>query len=131
MNSAAYMSAYMKRRYHERRTLAIVTLGGRCTSCGSVDNLELDHIDRATKSFDLGHMWSVSKARYAAELSKCQVLCRDCHKTKSIAERSVEHGGGTSGKRNCKCGPCRARKSEYNRAARMRRAGLLTDKASA
>jgi hypothetical protein len=26
---------------------------------------------------------------------------------------SVEHGGGLSGKKNCKCVPCRARKAEY------------------
>lgn len=116
MNSNAYMATYMKRRYHARRAQAINQLGGRCVRCGATERLELDHIDRTTKTLDLGGMWSVSEDRYRAELSKCQLLCHDCHKAKSISERSVEHGAGASGKRNCPCDPCRARKREYNRA---------------
>ena len=115
MNSNAYMASYMNERYRQRRAHAVAALGGQCAFCGSAENLELDHINPATKSLDLGHMWSVSIARYHAELVKCQALCRDCHKQKSASERSVEHGGGVSGKKNCKCRPCRARKSEYNR----------------
>lgn len=115
MTSNAYMASYMKHRYHMRRAVAIAVLGGRCVQCGATERLELDHADRTTKSFDLGHLWSISAQRYGDELAKCQVLCHDCHKAKSAAERSVEHGGGASGKRNCKCSPCRARKSEYNR----------------
>lgn len=120
MNSNAYMAGYMKRRYHQRRADAIAALGGICVRCGTTERLELDHIDRATKRFDVAHCWSVSADRYAAEVSKCQVLCHDCHKDKSAAERSVEHGGGISGKRNCKCEPCRARKREYMRNRKTR-----------
>ena len=115
MNSNAYMASYMKRRYHQRRALAVAMLGGSCVRCGSTDRLEIDHTDRSTKELDLGGLWSVAAERYQAELTKCQLLCHDCHKAKSSAERSVEHGGGVSGKRNCPCDPCRARKSEYNR----------------
>ena len=120
MSTNAYMAAYMNRRYHTRRAAAIAHLGGRCTECGSTDNLEIDHIDRATKSFDLAKAWSGRQSVYMAELSKCQLLCRDHHRMKSAAESSVEHGGGASGKKNCPCRPCRARKSEYNRAYRLR-----------
>lgn len=115
MNTNAYMAEYMKRRYHMRRAVAIAVLGGVCVRCGSTERLELDHIDRTTKALDLGHLWSIAADRYAAELAKCQVLCHDCHKAKSIGERSVDHGGGASGKKNCKCEPCRARKREYQR----------------
>lgn len=110
---STYMSRYMRQRYHARRAAAIAELGGRCVRCGSTEKLELDHIDRATKSLDLGHSWSVSETRYRAELAKCQVLCRNCHKAKTSSEMGVEHGGGASGKRNCSCAPCRARKAEY------------------
>lgn len=113
MSTNVYMAGYMRRRYHQRRAQAIALLGGRCAVCSSTADLEIDHIDRATKTLDLGHLWSVSHNRYLAELTKCQLLCREHHKAKSIRERSVEHGGGVSGKRNCKCGPCRARKREY------------------
>lgn len=122
MNSNAYMAAYMKRRYHARRAAAVAALGGICVKCGTTYRLEIDHADRGTKSFDLAHCWSTSQDRYAAELAKCQLLCHDCHKAKSAAERSVEHGGGVSGKRNCKCELCRARKREYNRNYKARAA---------
>lgn len=53
-----------------------------CVRCGSTKNLELDHIDRSTK---VSHnIWSWSKKRREAEIEKCQVLCRDCHKAKSL-----------------------------------------------
>lgn len=118
MNSNAYMASYMKRRYHQRRTLAVALLGGSCARCGATDRLEIDHIDRSTKQIDLGSLWSIAAERYQAELAKCQLLCHECHKAKSAAERSVEHGGGVSGKKNCKCEPCKARKREYMRNRR-------------
>lgn len=122
MNSNAYMAEYMNRRYHQRRARAIAILGGCCVICGSTESLEIDHADRATKLIDLGRRWSTSESAYLAELAKCQLLCRQHHKEKSANEASVAHGGGVSGKRNCKCAPCRARKSEYNRNYRMRQA---------
>lgn len=52
-----------------------------CKKCGSKKNLEVDHIDPKKK---LSHrIWSWSKKRREAELKKCQVLCKDCHKSKS------------------------------------------------
>lgn len=116
MTSNAYMATYMRRRYHQRRALAISLLGGSCANCGTTDRLEIDHIDRTAKKLDLAGLWSVAELRYMGELAKCQLLCHDCHKAKSSAERSVEHGGGVSGKRNCPCEPCRTRKREYQRA---------------
>lgn len=109
----SYMQVYLLRRYHERRAEAIRSLGGKCVVCGSAENLELDHIDPALKSFDISKLWSVSKARFQAELKKCQVLCKSHHAEKTRRELSVDHGGGASGKRNCKCRPCRDRKAEY------------------
>lgn len=128
MSTNAYMAAYMLRRYHQRRAEAVANLGGRCVVCGSHLRLEIDHVNRFAKEFDLGHLWSVSRNRYLSELAKCQLLCQAHHKAKSISERSVDHGGGVSGKRNCKCRPCRSRKREY---MRDRKAALLTAEASA
>lgn len=90
--------------------------------CGSVDDLQIDHRDPATKLFDLGKGWSYAFARVEAEIEKCQLLCATCHARKSSAESSVEHGGGLSGRRNCKCAPCRARKAQYMAAFRDRKA---------
>ena len=111
----AYMAKYMLKRYRERRAHAIDALGGKCARCGSQDQLELDHVDRSTKRGDLGKLFTQGEARYLNELAKCQLLCSACHIEKTRSEISVEHGGGLSGKRNCKCAPCRIKKNEYMR----------------
>ncbi|KKK64667.1 hypothetical protein LCGC14_2981900, partial [marine sediment metagenome] len=84
----AYMRKYMLRRYHQRRGEAIQRLGGKCNLCSSDKGLQLDHIDWRAKSFSVGKMWSVSKARYLAELKKCQVLCFACNAVKTASDLS-------------------------------------------
>ena len=100
--------------------MAIEILGGMCAVCGTVNNLEIDHVDPLSKEFDLGTC-SRSEAEYWEELKKCQALCRECHIKKSAAELSVVHGGGMSGKKNCKCRPCKDRKNEYMKAYKRSR----------
>lgn len=54
---------------------------GPCKTCGSKENLEVDHVDMAKK---ITHrVWSWSEPRRLLELTKCQVLCENCHKTKT------------------------------------------------
>jgi 5-methylcytosine-specific restriction endonuclease McrA len=121
-----YMRVYVLNRYHERRAAAIAKLGGKCVTCGSTTDLELDHTDRRTKAFDLAKLWSVSKVRFAAELAKCQLLCQRCHRMKSILERGHKVARGTHGTvssyRYCHCELCRAawRKYARERAQRLR-----------
>lgn len=115
-----YMRKYMINRYHTRRAEALELLGGKCAVCGSTDRLELDHINRSTKTMDLGHLWSVSKVRYLAELKLCQALCKQHHRNKTSRELSVPHGGGVSGKRNCRCDLCRPVKNAYIRERKAR-----------
>lgn len=112
----AYMRTYLRRRYAERRSWAIAQLGGVCCRCGSTEDLELDHINRSEKLFEVSlavYKRRLDDPELLAELRKCQVLCTRCHTKKSVAERSVEHGGGLSGKRNCKCELCRAKMRQY------------------
>jgi hypothetical protein len=52
-----------------------------CARCGSRKQLELDHIDPATKVTH--NVWSWAQERRDVELAKCQVLCHDCHGFKS------------------------------------------------
>lgn len=111
----ARMRTYMLARYHERRAEAIELLGGCCTICGSTEDLDIDHVDPALKTMSVSKLWSVAKARYLAELKLCQLLCRPHHRQKTAAEQEVPHGGGASGKKNCRCVPCKARKAEYMR----------------
>jgi 5-methylcytosine-specific restriction endonuclease McrA len=86
-----YMRRYMLERYHRRRAAIVKSMGGECAQCYSTEDLEIDHIDRSTKSFDIGKAiagWKMD--RINAELDKCQLLCHDCHLEKSVAENSVE-----------------------------------------
>ena len=112
---------YNLKRYHTKRNYYIEMLGGECVLCGSKENLEFDHIDPTTKKLDVGKLLNYSKAVAEAELSKCQLLCKTHHIAKSRKEASVEHGGGASGKKNCKCAPCRLRKAEYMKNYKRKR----------
>lgn len=106
-----------------RRVKAREYLGNHCVLCGSVDTLEFDHVIPETKELEIataiarGWSWQ----RLVTELDKCQLLCEDCHTTKSVDARQVPHGGGEAGRRRCTCDPCKAKKREYMRLY-MRRA---------
>lgn len=113
MSSNEYHREYNLRRYHTRRQHAIEQLGGKCVDCGSTNDLEFDHTVREDKLFDSKRWMNVSLAKFEAEIQKCVLRCSPCHKIRTSQQMGVEHGGGTSGKRNCKCAPCKQRKREY------------------
>ena len=101
-----------------------------CAKCGSRKRLELDHIDRATK---VSHsVWSWKPERRAAELAKCQALCKKCHLNKTRVESiaALQHGETLTlyEKHGCRCAPCKARKSKKN-ALRYRPRGVVGDAA--
>lgn len=80
-----------------------------CVDCGSVSNLELDHINPEEK---ISHrIWSWSEERLQKEIVKCQVLCQPCHikKTnKDLFQGHIVHGELYRGYRNgCRCDLCR------------------------
>jgi 5-methylcytosine-specific restriction endonuclease McrA len=110
-----YDGEYRKSRYGEMIERAVHHLGGCCAHCGSDVELEFDHIDPQTKSFEITSRTCLSWERIAEELAKCQLLCSICHKVKSDTEGQVPHGGGAAGRRRCKCDLCRAKKREYMR----------------
>ncbi|WP_131805034.1 hypothetical protein [Mycobacteroides abscessus] len=115
--------AWRKQRYEMMRARAFEFLGGKCAECGGTDRLEIDHVNRTSKSFDMSGMTCLSWDRIEAELQKCQLLCRLHHEAKTLRENSVPHGGGKGGKRKCMCGPCRDQRRIYQRdLMRARRA---------
>lgn len=119
-----YVKDYKAEYRLRMRARCLSYLGGRCAKCGTKVDLQFDHIILGTKAFEIstairdGYAW----ARVQPELDKCQLLCWQHHIGKTAMERSVPHGGGKSGKKNCPCGPCRARKREYMRDYRSRNA---------
>lgn len=105
--------AYDRERYAKRRNQWINSKGASCVTCGRIDNLEFDHRDTQEKSYDISKLWTKPQSVIIAELDKCDLLCADCHKTKSAEEHSVEHGGGKAGRNGCGCTLCRAQKAAY------------------
>ena len=88
--------------------------GKRCAHCDSTEDLQLDHVDPATKSPQAGRgslrIWSWSDARREAELALCQPLCGRCHRRKTAAERRkpLKHGTAYAYQsRRCRCPVCR------------------------
>jgi 5-methylcytosine-specific restriction endonuclease McrA len=112
MSSNKYMAEYMKKRYDRRRLEAIELLGGKCVLCGSVENLEFDHLNPEEKSFSIGdRLAEVAKDKLELELKKCQLLCSSCHDDK---HKQKQHGN-LSMFRYCKCELCRKANSDYSR----------------
>lgn len=93
---------------------------GPCRSCGSTDRLEVDHIDPKLKAFRNAHScWSWTPLRREAELAKCQVLCHECHKQKTIEQfkKPVPHGTHSGySHHGCRCEACRNATAAYNRS---------------
>ena len=62
---------------------------GPCVLCGSDLDLQVDHIDPATKEIHVATLWGMSEKnpKRVAELAKCRVLCAECHLVKSKTEK--------------------------------------------
>lgn len=116
-----YQLAWIQRRRDDW-----IAENGPCARCGSQEDLQVDHIDPATKSMNPARIWSLSAAKREAELVKCQVLCGACHREKTQVELSFipEHGTRARYARKdeykCRCPLCRAANAEYE--ARRRHA---------
>lgn len=100
-NSNEYMREYMLARWNRRRAAGIAQLGGVCVNCNTTEELQFDHKDSSTKKFPLSKMSSCSEEKWQAELSKCQLLCKDCHLKKSIASGDL---GNRERTMICDCG---------------------------
>jgi 5-methylcytosine-specific restriction endonuclease McrA len=115
------MNSYMKNRWEQRRAEALEKLGGKCVRCGTSSNLEFDHILPETKKMTSARASSMNEKFFWEEVAKCQLLCKRHHIEKTAKEiGAVGHGEGKTGKRGCKCTPCKERKAEYMRAYRSK-----------
>jgi hypothetical protein len=115
-----YQRAWTNRKRRVNR--AAYFAGKSCAWCGSVDQLELDHINPADKISHL--IWTWSPLRRAAELAKCQALCKPCHDRKcgldGFIDRTPRHGIGRYDK-GCRCDTCKAANTEHARRVRQNR----------
>lgn len=73
-------------------TKAIEVLGGVCAVCGTMEDLQFDHIERDSKSFDVraNLEYSFESTKFWDEVAKCQLLCRSHHEEKTAREELGE-----------------------------------------
>jgi hypothetical protein len=127
-----YKDRAKQRRYQRERLARArrdwLTENGPCVRCGSSYELEVDHVDPNEK---VAHsVWSWAPERRAAELAKCQVLCRSCHQTKTARENRARNGGLRHGtehmylKYGCRCNPCRTVRNHVRAKRRASRKAL-------
>lgn len=111
------MRVYIRNRYHRIRKEVVTKLGGQCRQCGSEENLEVDHIDRTLKVESIGKLWTYKKERLDEELKKCQLLCKECHKNKTLNDlgknKAIGNHGTISTHRYCKCVLCKKAHNDY------------------
>ena len=106
---------YIREYRNKRRQYAKDKLGGKCAFCGSLENLQFDHIDPSSKKTNISNLWTAKLSAFDEELAKCQLLCYGCHHEKSqsngdyVRAREAWHHG-VSGYMNhkCRCDECKA-----------------------
>lgn len=93
--------------------------GKKCVDCGSVENLEIDHRDRSEKVSHRVWLWSVDKRE--AELRKCDIRCRNCHKNRHRIEERIRPEHSRDGyRRGCRCEECRSDWNAYKKELRRK-----------
>ena len=104
------------------RRLDWIAENGPCKKCGSLDSLEVDHIDPSLKSMSPSQIWGRTKSERDKELKKCQVLCKPCHLAKTLTERKHAQCGSDSKYRaGCRCDSCRKEHVRVNNEWRWRK----------
>lgn len=87
MNRKEYIRNYQRKWIRARRTKWIME-NGPCKTCGSNEDLQVDHINPNEKEFNVQYLWSRVKKIRDKELLKCQVLCSKCHLVKTKKDLS-------------------------------------------
>ena len=70
----------------QRAILNSYKLGIGCQRCGYKEHpaaLDFDHIDPANKKYTVGKMTKTDIAKMWVEVTKCLVLCSNCHRIKT------------------------------------------------
>jgi 5-methylcytosine-specific restriction endonuclease McrA len=110
-----YISRLEKASAATQRRRDWLFLNGPCRHCGSWDELDVDHVDPTEKEIESNVLWRGAAARRAAELAKCQVLCKICHRIK----HAPPHGSvGRYQGLGCRCDLCRGASAAARKAAR-------------
>jgi len=100
-----------KERRKSRKLRFIEMLGGKCERCGSIENLEFDHLKPTQKKFIISKFIDRADVNLLDEVNKCQLLCKQCHHLKTLEKREYgkmsAHGTLWRYKKyKCRCRKC-------------------------
>src|SRR5260221_8060048 len=80
-----------RKRLTDLKKAAVLQLGGKCCRCGydkCLQALEFDHINPKEKKYEITGLLRAKKhlrPLLQEELKKCQLLCANCHREKTMA----------------------------------------------
>lgn len=85
-----------QRNWMAARRASWIQENGPCALCDSWEQLEVDHVDPATKVMQPSALWSLApdNPKRIQELLKCRVLCHDCHDVKARKEKAFGERSG-------------------------------------
>lgn len=84
-----------RRRLHREKIRDIKLIRG-CMDCGYREcaaALEFDHRDSSIKKFGIAVSSSCSWALILEEIAKCDVVCANCHRVRTVNRRAQRLGG--------------------------------------
>lgn len=108
----SYTKEYHREYWKKRRQKIIDYLGGMCVKCGTIKDLQFDHIKPSDKAIEIAS--NVTLESIKTEVDKCQLLCKTHHLEKTVGEKKPYTHGTIYAwmKVKCECDMC-------NKAKRM------------
>ncbi len=83
---------YCTERWKRRKQTAIEAKGNKCFDCQQTfpySVYDFHHLDPSSKDMDWHDMRLTSEATLSEELSKCVLLCANCHRIRHHNQRST------------------------------------------
>ena len=88
-----YKAVSLRRKLKRQAWLNIYKHAAGCADCGyraHVEALDFDHIpERGAKVLNLSDAWTVRWETLEAEIKKCEVVCSNCHRVRTLARLGV------------------------------------------
>ena len=65
-----------------------ILMNSECADCKNSDPrvLEFDHLDPSIKNYSISQMGSYSLKKLKEEISKCEVVCANCHRIRTASQ---------------------------------------------
>lgn len=89
-------SASARRHALERRDLLLALRDRPCADCHAqfpAAVMEFDHRDPAQKRFNVAHSWCRSVQSISDEVAKCDIVCRNCHRRRTVEHVAARRAG--------------------------------------